>query len=96
LLLKPGITSVAWLAAAEAYLECKLFADQSKKALEEAKDRLVALSSHTSEAGGGVTVTRCWRKGSIDYSTVPALAGIDLDEYRGAPKEEVRVCAVDK
>ena len=54
-----------WLAAAEAYLECKLFADQAAKALAEAKERLVGLISHTSETGGGVTVTRymtAWRR----------------------------------
>jgi putative phage-type endonuclease len=89
-------TDAEWLAAAEAYLETKLFADQSRKALEEAKERLVALTTHSNETGGGVTVTRYWRKGSIDYSRVIELASIDLERYRGAPKEEVRVCTVNK
>jgi hypothetical protein len=29
--------------------------------------------------------------GSIDYKKVPALIGVDLEQYRGATREEVRV-----
>jgi putative phage-type endonuclease len=80
-----------WLEAAAVYLETKLFTDQARRALEEAKERLVALTSHTRESGGGLVVTRFCRAGAIDYSKVAELAGIDLEPYRAAPKEEVRV-----
>ena len=80
-----------WATAAAYYLETKLFADQAQKALAEAKETLVALASHTSEMGGGVTVTRYWKQGAIDYKKVPGLTALDLDQYRGAPREEVRV-----
>lgn len=80
-----------WATAAAYYLETKLFADQAQKALAEAKETLVALASHTSEMGAGVTVTRYWKQGAIDYKKVPGLTALDLDQYRGAPREEVRV-----
>jgi putative phage-type endonuclease len=80
-----------WRSAAAQYLETKLCADQAQKALAEAKERLVALTSHSSETGSGVTVTRFWKKGSIEYSKVPELAGVELEPYRGAPREETRV-----
>jgi putative phage-type endonuclease len=83
-----------WLNAAAQFLECKLFADQARKALEEAKGHLVALMSHTSETGGGVTVTRYWKQGAIEYKKIPELKALDLEQYRGAPREEVRVSTI--
>ncbi len=80
-----------WTAAAAHYLETKLVADQAQIALAEAKDRLVALASHTSETGGGVTVTRYWKSGAIDYKKIPELKALDLEQYRGAAREETRV-----
>ena len=81
----------AWIEAAAAYVSARRSADEVLRALDEAKARLVALTTHTSEAGGGVTVTRYWKKGAIDYKRVPELAAVDLEQYRGANREEVRV-----
>ena len=39
----------------------------------------------------GVTVTRFWRAGSVDYKKVPQLQGVDLEPYRKKGPEEVRV-----
>jgi len=83
-----------WTAAAAHYLETKLFVDQAEKALTEAKGALVALTNHTSETGGGVTVTRYWKTGAIDYKKIPELKALDLDQYRGALREETRVALV--
>jgi putative phage-type endonuclease len=80
-----------WAAAARHYLETKLFADQAQKALAEAKEVLVALASHTSESGGGVSVTRYWKAGAIDFKTIPELKAVDLEQFRGPPREETRV-----
>jgi putative phage-type endonuclease len=80
-----------WNAAATHYLETKLFADQAQNALAEAKEILVALTSHTSETGGGVTVTRYWKQGAIEYRKIAELKALDLEQYRGAPREETRI-----
>ena len=72
----------------------ELFADQAQKALAESKEVLVALTSHTSESGGGVTATRYWKTGAIEYKKIPELKGFDLEQYRGAPREETRVTIV--
>lgn len=93
--LKEGDTLVrsdeAWLQAAGDYRRCKKEADDAGAELELAKDRLVALASSTSESGAGVTVTRYWKQGSVDYKRVPGVDGVDLDQYRGKAREEVRV-----
>src|SRR5438552_136263 len=83
-----------WAAAARNYVETKLFADQARKSLAESKEVLVALTSHTSESGGGVTATRYWKTGAIEYKKIPELKGFDLEQYRGAPREETRVTIV--
>ena len=60
-------------------------------ALDEAKARLVGLTSHVKEQGGGLSVTRFWRKGAVEYGKVLELKAIDLEQYRGAPREETRI-----
>ena len=83
----------AWRSAAEAYLRAKQEADHSATAAEEAKAALVALASHPSESGAGVSVTRFFKKGAVDYKRVPALKGVDLEAYRKESRMEVRVSA---
>ncbi|MBU0752971.1 MAG: DUF1071 domain-containing protein [Gammaproteobacteria bacterium] len=84
-------TDPAWQLAAGLYLQAKQEADKAAEALEKARERLVGLASHASENGDGVTVTRFWKQGSVDYKKVPELKGVDLDRYRKAGGVEVRV-----
>lgn len=83
----------AWQRAAEAFLVAKQAAERSATALEQARSELVALASHPSEAGAGVSVTQFWKRGAIDYRNVPQLKGVDLEPYRKASRLEVRVAA---
>lgn len=84
-------TDTAWEEAAQAYVRLKRDLDATNADLELAKKRLVGLACHTSESGAGVTVTRYWKGGSIDYKKVPALTNVDLEAFRTPAKEEVRV-----
>jgi hypothetical protein len=55
----------------------------------------VKLSIHAREAGAGViSVVRLWEQGSVDYTSVPELRGVNLDQYRAFEREEVRVTVV--
>jgi hypothetical protein len=83
----------AWRSAAEKYLGAKRDADHTAAAAEDAKSALVALTSHPSESGAGVSVTRFWKKGAVDYKKVTALKGVDLEAYRKESRMEVRVSA---
>jgi hypothetical protein len=38
-----------------------------------------------------MTVTRFWKVGNVDYKKVIELRGVDLEQYRGKGREEVRV-----
>jgi len=83
----------AWRSAAAAYLQAKRQAEVSAAAADEAKAALVALASHPSESGCGVSVSQFWKKGAVDYKRVPALKGVDLEAYRKESRLEVRVVA---
>ena len=80
-----------WLSAAASYLELRAAYDALSTAVEQAKVRLVNLASHAKERGGGVSVSRLWKRGAIDYKCVPQLTGLDLEKYRAPPRVEVRV-----
>lgn len=80
-----------WLQTAQAFAQARQCADEAAAALETARSALVALTQHPREQGAGVTVTRYWKQGSVDYKRIPQLQGIDLDAYRRKGGEEVRV-----
>jgi hypothetical protein len=74
-----------------AYQAAKAEADQAAARVEATRAALVALATHPKECGAGVSVTRFWKVGSVDYKKVVELRGVDLERYRGKSREEVRV-----
>ena len=80
-----------WLSAAAGYLELRTAYDELGTNLEEAKAKLVGLTGHAKEQGGRVSATQYWKVGAVDYRRVPALQGIDLDQFRGPLRKEIRV-----
>jgi len=82
-----------WKDAATAFASAKQAADAADQALAAARDALVKLAVHPREQGAGVTVTKFWKAGNVDYKKVPALQGLDLSAWRGKSREEVRVTA---
>ena len=80
-----------WLSAAAAYLELRTAYDELSAKFDEAKARIVGMANHAKEQGGGVSVTRLWKRGSVDYKNIPELKGLNLELYRGLPREETRI-----
>ncbi len=80
-----------WQAAATAFAAAKQAADHADVSLAQARETLVSLAQHPREQGAGVSVTRFWKQGSVAYAKIPALKGIDLEQFRGKAREEVRV-----
>lgn len=78
-------TDAEWLAAAADYLDAKDAMERAtadlEKCLEDAKTRLLSLAGNAPAKGGGVSVIRSTRKGSIDEKAAKA-AGVDLSQYR--------------
>ena len=67
-----------WQVTAERYVQLKAEAELLAGKLDTAKEALVGLASHPSEAGFGVAVTRYWKAGNVDYKKVPELANIKM------------------
>ncbi len=80
-----------WTMAAQVYSAAKAKAEAVGAELEQARQALIGLAGHPREQGGGVTVTRYWKAGSVDYKKVPQLQGVDLEPFRKKGGEEVRV-----
>ena len=81
----------AWTLAAGLYVEAKRKADEVAESVDRARERLVSLASHASESGHGVTVTRFFKQGNVEYKKIPQLKTVQLDDYRAAGRVEVRV-----
>lgn len=74
--------SLDWKEYAKLYQE----ADASLKALEEKKDylrkKLIELCGDQSCTGNGLKVMKMIMKGRVAYDEIPAIKGIDLEQYR--------------
>lgn len=84
-------TDEAWVEAAALYASRKAALDAAKAEVDQAKSALLGLADHPSVTGGGVTVTRYFKKGVVDYRKAVADAGVDLEAYRRAGTVGVRV-----
>jgi putative phage-type endonuclease len=84
-------TDTQWIDAAKVFSDAKRAADEHAERLELARKALIALAQHPKESGAGVSVTRFWKVGNVDYKRVPELSGVNLDDYRGKVREEMRV-----
>jgi putative phage-type endonuclease len=72
----------------QAYKVEKLRLEAAEKALKAVEEELKGYAQRTGKKalkGFGATVTQVTRQGSIDYTKVPALKGLDLESYRKKP-----------
>lgn len=54
---------------------------EAKKLVEQVEDEIIKTCGHEYE-GCGLRVLEVERKGSVDYTAIPELKNIDLDQYR--------------
>ena len=80
-----------WINAATAYLALRTEHDALGTRVDEAKSLLTSLASHAKEQGGGVVVSRFFKRGSIAYAKIPEPVGVDTEPYRSGGREEVRI-----
>jgi hypothetical protein len=80
-----------WTRAAAAWLKAHEAHEKTKLTLEKKRWALTKLAGDSSASGAGVSVTRYFRAGTINYGSIPELAGVALDAYRKPGSWEVRV-----
>ena len=84
-------TDDTWLDAAAVYTSSKAALDTAKAELDKARGVLLEMADHPSVTGGGVTVTRFFKKGAVDYRKAANDAGVDLESYRKACSSDTRI-----
>lgn len=62
--------------------------DPLLKRKEELREALIMLAGDKSSLGAGVRLTKSIGKGTVDYSKVPELQGVDLSPYISEPKSK--------
>ena len=63
--------------------------DEERK--KQLQDELLRESQYQNSTGCGLQCVKVVRAGAVDYSAIPELQGVDLNQYRKAPSEYWRV-----
>ena len=84
-------TDSRWCSAAFRYREAKIRLDRATAEEQRARDQLKNLATAQRTYGGGIEVLRSFRKGAVDYTRIPELRNLELERYRKAPVEVVRI-----
>jgi hypothetical protein len=80
-----------WISAANAYKAAKEELRRAQESAEAARRALIGLADHPRVAGAGVTVTRYWQDGRVNYAAIPELKGVQLGKYRSPKTQQVRI-----
>lgn len=84
-------TDASWMRAAKAWLRAKEASEKATLTLEKKRWTLTKLAGEASASGAGVSVARFFRAGTINYGSIPELAGVALDAYRKPGDWQFRV-----
>ena len=74
-----------WQELADKYARLKALSDAAAKEVDDVKKQIIDRAKETGSSkviGCGIQAIRAERKGSIDYTKVPELSDIDLEQYR--------------
>lgn len=83
-----------WIEVATKRYQIQKQMKQLKDEDERLYEDLVRMSEDKSSKGGGYKFTRSEKSGSIDYSLVPQLLGVDLEPYRKKSFTQWRLSAI--
>lgn len=81
----------AWRLAADQYITASIDLKRAQEAEKHARASVLKLSGKKACEGAGIKVTTYERAGAVDYSKVPELKGVDLDQYRKKPTVQTRI-----
>lgn len=76
-----------WVTLAQQVYDYQAMIKDLEKKHKLAMDRLKILSHGKTSHGGGFLLAKEIRRGSICYSDIPVLAGMDLEQYRKSDVE---------
>lgn len=74
-----------WLEVAARWAEIHNQIDLLEKEENLLREKLIEMSGEKNVVGGGIRLVCRERKGAVQYSEIPVLKGLDLEEYRKPP-----------
>lgn len=80
-----------WRFACVNWLNAKQNLTLAQKAEEIMRAELISASQSQSSKGCGVKAQKIIRNGSVQYSEIPELIGVDLEKYRKPQSESWRI-----
>ena len=80
-----------WTSAANAYRAAKKALRLAQESAEAARRALIELAHHPRVTGAGVTVTKYWQEGRVNYAAIPELKALELDKYRSPKTQQIRI-----
>jgi putative phage-type endonuclease len=84
-----------WHDAALRYREVRLRLESAAYEEHKLRATLEGLATARRTYGCGVEVLKSSRKGALDYSAIPELLGVDLENYRKPPVAVVKINVVE-
>ena len=80
-----------WEQCAKNWMAVKAHIKNLEKQAEQLTKQLVFLSGQRNAKGAGISLCEIERKGNVNYSKIPELEKIDLDQYRSASSKFWRI-----
>lgn len=71
-----------WTFCASDWIAINQQIKQLQEIEEDLRNQLIQLSGQSNTKGAGISLCQVQRKGNVDYSKIPQLKGLDLEEYR--------------
>lgn len=78
-----------WMATDYVKLSAQI--KELEKKEKELREVLISMANHPRAMIGNLKITRIIRQGNVEYSKIPELQGIDLNQYRKKPIESWRI-----
>lgn len=76
------MNSIDWSMAVAEYLDLGDQIKELTKQQEIIKQNIITIAENENSVGSGVRLTKCKRKGQIDYGAIPELDNVNLEKYR--------------
>lgn len=85
----------SWSLCADRWIKAKEVLEEAQEEEKIARENLISLADGRSSRGGGISLTKITRPGSIAYDQIPELQGINLEPYRKAAIEFWKIKEVE-
>jgi putative phage-type endonuclease len=82
---------LAWRTLAERYALVSSQLGELESMEKELRSKLIETAENKNSIGAGIKLSRVVRKGNVDYSVIPELQSVELDQYRKKPIESWRI-----